>query len=148
MEKDAAVQIDAEQALKLAKVIIATVITEGGATVQPETAELYFGRREDGLSQDVFAVGGIVDEWTLEDWRYYYVSDLERNIAQWITEHVEEFARGFYIGAWVEGSNLVLDVTQIVKSLNGAVSYAKSRQQRAIYHFGSETTLWLDGGAQ
>lgn len=144
MEKDAAVQIDANQAEALAKVILAAVIAEGGATVQPETAELYYGRRDDGLAQDVFAVGGIVDEFKLGGWRHYYVSDLERNIARWIVEHAEEFARGFYIGAWVEGKDLVLDVTQIVKSLNGAISYAKSRQQRAIYHFGSETTLWLE----
>lgn len=50
---------------------------------------------------------------------------------------------GFYLGAWLDGDRLVLDVTQVVDSLAAAVSLGQLHDQEAIYNLGEHVEIWL-----
>lgn len=50
---------------------------------------------------------------------------------------------GFYLGAWLDGDRLVLDVTQVTPELGQAVTAGVQRDQDAIYNLATGGELWL-----
>lgn len=50
---------------------------------------------------------------------------------------------GFYLGAWLDGDRLVLDVTQVTPELGEAVKAGFARDQDAIYSLATGQELWL-----
>jgi hypothetical protein len=50
---------------------------------------------------------------------------------------------GYYLGAWVDGDRLVLDVTQVTPELGQAVRAGVERDQDAIYNLADGAELWL-----
>lgn len=69
-----------------------------------------------------------------------------------ITEAVERYAArnrswlaqpGYFLGAWLDGNRLVLDVTQVTPELGQAVAAGVERKQDAIYNLADGAELWL-----
>lgn len=50
---------------------------------------------------------------------------------------------GYYLGAWLDGDRLVLDVTQVTPELGEAVKAGVARKQDAIYNLADGTELFL-----
>ena len=73
------------------------------------------------------------------------LSDItELTIKRYTEEHAQQLAiPGAYLGGWVNGCNVYLDVSINVESLAAALSLAREYRQLAIYDLSSGESIYL-----
>lgn len=49
----------------------------------------------------------------------------------------------YYVGAWLDGADIYLDVTEIVMAEEQAIALGRARGQRAIYSFADGRTITI-----
>jgi hypothetical protein len=112
------------------------VLRQGGATIKPSNLTSYTGagygiaiskvyERIIPLSGDAKELQGRFNE-ALSELRFIAAS------------------HGYYIGAWIDGGRLYLDVTEIVHSLNKAMFLGFGRNQLAIWDFKAKQAIELN----
>lgn len=104
---------------------------------------------DDGHVHIVNPSHGYAVSHNLNEERYEYPKGLEANI----TNSIYRYADGFrfqdntlhYIGAWIDGGELVLDTVTIIYDLDDAVRAGVADNQEAIYDFENQRSIHLKG---
>ncbi len=75
----------------------------------------------------------------------YYSEDVtDDTIPGYITRHVKQLLHpGAYLGAWLDGIEVYLDVSINVASLEDALNLARNNSQLAIYDLASDESIYL-----
>jgi len=75
----------------------------------------------------------------------YYSEDVtDDTIPGYITRHVKQLLLpGAYLGAWLDGSKVYLDISINVASLEDALNLARNNSQLAIYDISSGDSIYL-----
>lgn len=131
---------------------LADLIIRGGngATLHPADGQPVGGR--EGMKEG-FIVGGLVPEFSIpvsptvtkdvgEDALYAKIlAYLRRDDVDNALE--TPFS---YIGGWVEGLFLVMDIVERHREFDDAFEAAKQRKQRAVYCVKQDACFWMDDG--
>ena len=67
-----------------------------------------------------------------------------KDVKSYIARHAEQLANpGAYLGAWMDGSEVYLDISINVQSLFTALQLARDNKQLAIYDISSGESIYL-----
>ena len=110
--------------------VVSTTLERGGATISATTGNT-------ATTGWAVALEGCEHRMALDSFTAYAVR-------VYISRHRAELATtGNYLGTWVDGSDVVLDISEVVQDTARAIALGRARKQDAIFNLGTGETWWL-----
>lgn len=120
--------------IRIARTVLSQTLEHNGGT---------FTRRGKTVEpRNVWAVGGKEPGITINLKGDEPVQAIVETIARFI-QQAPYTDRGTYIGTWVDGGTLYLDVVDLIENTATAIAVAAERGEKAIYNLGTEATYTL-----
>jgi len=86
-----------------------------------------------------YMVGGVVPSAICK------TQDMEDFLARFLVEH-EDAVESAYLGTWIEGDTVYIDVAENVPDLETAVRLGRQRGEKAIYDVANGRSIYVDEG--
>jgi hypothetical protein len=112
--------------------IVRLTLERGGLTIDPKTGEVY--------DNGGYAVGGFVPSKTIPVGQNWHDT-----VREFVQENASVFNNGhrMYLGTWIDGDTVWLDVSAIFEDKDEAIAVARANGEKAIWDFDNATEIYV-----